>query len=891
MVAQNTNDLERVRYWQGQLLASGDLETQLRVEQELRRLHNRAVHQAYGIAIGLELERDQTTKQIKLDGEGRVTLTCGLAYDCAGRELVLQSDRAVSLPPEFPMTLVIKRDQSNGDGISLRWKKPHEVNTNTEVAVTTLIVDPQDAGKVKVDPGFREVVARPLARPRLATGQTIPGQTTWQPWTIGDTTVGVKVEIDTSAAGFTKQPHYFAEVLPGNPTTDFVPAWFASIADPSTQGFTFQLMLHRITPQTLEIVDLKGRVQSLLGPQLVELDAGNIFVTQDNVARLLPLAAKAAVIKALNGANAGLDPGLEDFTGAKDVAFGNVRREAVVKKVTKPGSFFEVTVDEPAKFAEDNVVVKTSGLFADARASRIVSIDEDTLELVRPITGLVNGDTLGHAQPASTVSIVNGTQITVNDLSLYSIGNIVVRLTGDVVTTAPARIDDIKDGALLLSKAISDLAPGDSLGVVHDTAKVTDVVDNSVELKIEVDNAKVFRQGDLVAKDLGGGKFSAPVRVNNPPTPKKLVLSSSIGDLAENDIIVAADFPLRATVSNIGTPDTIVTVGNATIFPNHSFVARIDELLSASLPASVNSTSGAQLTLASPIADLQNGHVIGLCSFPSSVLVNSVGTDGSIEVSSPGVLRKGDLITALPAQPGKMGLALVSDVSGTSIRLAGPLEGLTATNRLTVVSMRGVVNVNANPGAANVKVAEPDRVRKGDFLADIIGWRQVQSSVSVVKSAGVEVTLASPLDGLLRQDTIGLASLVTFPFFFGSPALFFARLRLKDPPEDMLAKDDDLLILGSDRLTGLTHNLTVKVMQIIPQTKTVILLGIVSSGLPTFRPEDLSASVPFVRGSSLRLISKHDLFVSWLAVGESDQMPRPCAGTDMADCECWQVKE
>ena len=66
-MAQNPRELERVRYWQGQLLASDDLNTQLRVDEELRRLHNRSLHQPYGIAIGLELERDETTKEIKVD--------------------------------------------------------------------------------------------------------------------------------------------------------------------------------------------------------------------------------------------------------------------------------------------------------------------------------------------------------------------------------------------------------------------------------------------------------------------------------------------------------------------------------------------------------------------------------------------------------------------------------------------------------------------------------------------------------------------------------------------------------------------------------------------------------------------------------------------------------
>src|SRR5678816_315402 len=110
-MAQNRQELERVRYWQGQLLASGDLNTQLRVDQQLRWLHNRSLHSAYGIALGLELERDETTKEIKIDDDGNVTVVCGMAYDCAGRELILQSNRALALPEDFPATLVITRDE------------------------------------------------------------------------------------------------------------------------------------------------------------------------------------------------------------------------------------------------------------------------------------------------------------------------------------------------------------------------------------------------------------------------------------------------------------------------------------------------------------------------------------------------------------------------------------------------------------------------------------------------------------------------------------------------------------------------------------------------------------------------------------------------------------
>jgi len=260
MAVLNRNELERVRYWQGQLLASGDLETQLRVDEEMRRLHNRNVHQAYGIAIGLEVETDQAKPpKLILDDEENLHLSCGMAYDCAGHELILQSDRWIALPSEFPQSLVLTREQNSVGGVSLKWKAAAKVNLNSEVIITTLSEGGEDP---KIDPEFSQVIARPLARPRMATGQTIPGQTTWQLWKLDETDIGVKVDIDTSAAGFTRPPHYFAEVLPGNPTRDFIPAWFASIAEPTTQGFSLQLMLKGITRESFDIADPKGQVMT-----------------------------------------------------------------------------------------------------------------------------------------------------------------------------------------------------------------------------------------------------------------------------------------------------------------------------------------------------------------------------------------------------------------------------------------------------------------------------------------------------------------------------------------------------------------------------------------------------------------------------------------------------
>jgi hypothetical protein len=886
-MAQNRVELERVRYWQGQLLASGDLNTQLRVDQELRRLHNRSLHDPYGVAIGLELERDEITGEIKVDDDDHVNLICGLAYDCAGRELILQSNRALALPDEFPATLIITRDDTAPDGIALKFKAPAAINPNREIAITTLTAG---LPTPKADPTFRQVVSRPLARPRMATGQTIPGQTTWQPWTIADIEVGVKVEIDTSAAGFTRMPHYFAEVIPGSPTKDFIPAWFASIDNPSTQGFTFQLMLRRITREKLRIVDPKGQVTQAptLTPTLT-LDAGNLFVPSDQVARLLPLAEDASTIRVLNNQTVTLDKPLIDFDDTKLVAFGNTRREAVVKALASSASFFEVTVAQPALFDQGNVVVKLNGELENTRPSRIVAKDDEgTLELAPAIAGLVAKDLLGVVQAASKVVNVNdGIEITVENSGSYAKDDVVARLSEPIEKSAPARIVEKKpSNVLVLSRKITDLKNDDQLGFARGGSEVQEVNDNSKQVRIEMDNVTPFKVGDLVAKSHQNGSFSAPVLVKGVFTnAKKLALSTAVTGLAENDTIVAGDFGVRATVANIVSPTTL-TVANATLFPVGSYVARIDELFRSSLPVQVNNATSQTLTLTAGIDGLKPGDVIALCTFPTVVKVDAIRNDGSIEVSPPGLLKKGDLI-ASPSAPGeKIRLSLITNVNGNAINLIKSFPSLNVNDRLSVVSIRGAIKARHTADDNKMEVDQPARLRVGDFLADITSWRQVQGVATVQSVNANQIQLNVALDGSLLHDIVGLASIDSERNRFFT--LIGMQLRLEETLSLFIG--DEVLVIGFDRLTGQTHTLSGFVFQFLPDTKTLTLVFLADSKF-IFRPEDISASILFVRGSSIALIQKHDLYVSWLAVGESEQMPRPCRGSDATDCSCSPVKE
>ena len=96
---------------------------------------------------------------------------------------------------------------------------------------------------------------RPLARPRLGSGSTVPGNTVWQPWVYTLPLlrgrfelfeIGVQTTIDTSAAGFTEIPQYFAWLegsIWNGQSMQLVPALLPSVTDESINSLTFRLIL------------------------------------------------------------------------------------------------------------------------------------------------------------------------------------------------------------------------------------------------------------------------------------------------------------------------------------------------------------------------------------------------------------------------------------------------------------------------------------------------------------------------------------------------------------------------------------------------------------------------------------------------------------------------
>jgi hypothetical protein len=82
-------NIERPLFSSGHRLTARDLTELQRAQQELRWLHNRALH-AWGIGIGLAVTGEPGATAVSVDP--------GYGIDCRGREIVLTESRTIAVP-------------------------------------------------------------------------------------------------------------------------------------------------------------------------------------------------------------------------------------------------------------------------------------------------------------------------------------------------------------------------------------------------------------------------------------------------------------------------------------------------------------------------------------------------------------------------------------------------------------------------------------------------------------------------------------------------------------------------------------------------------------------------------------------------------------------------
>lgn len=210
---------ERLRHESGEVLLGRDFAEQAAQDDQLRWWHTRALHGAWGIAEGLNVSG--------VTPGGTAKLSAGVAFDLFGRELVLDQIQRVPVPEtadEF--VLVISYDRPSADceppsglcissfvpasGVRLAWLLRRSFSPAAGVPLAILNEDDT------CPPPFARPYVRPHARPTIGEGVvTISSQdfTPWREKLVGEPQqLGWEFAVDTSAAGFTRLPRYFAEI-------------------------------------------------------------------------------------------------------------------------------------------------------------------------------------------------------------------------------------------------------------------------------------------------------------------------------------------------------------------------------------------------------------------------------------------------------------------------------------------------------------------------------------------------------------------------------------------------------------------------------------------------------------------------------------------------------
>jgi hypothetical protein len=323
----------RLRYRARQRLASDDLLREVADPTELQWWHNRSVHDAFGVVSGLETRLVPTGAEVLVelasglayDGYGRpltvrrrviVELPTWRANQRPGGALLLRapSDDPWVSPVPGRATDVRNPPEvcwAEGQRISVRDGVPLACLTAAELATLPALSGPLPeriaydrsakaliglgrlsesdlvaALALSTDVAYADALrrlyaasqaciwprrARRIARSRLVTGMTIPGDTAWQPWLIRtplwasqnfarqlarstDLPIGFQVRVDTSAHGFTETPRYFAWLqgplfaVPAQGLPEGGVHW-DHVDDAGPRGFTFYTSL--VTTQVL----------------------------------------------------------------------------------------------------------------------------------------------------------------------------------------------------------------------------------------------------------------------------------------------------------------------------------------------------------------------------------------------------------------------------------------------------------------------------------------------------------------------------------------------------------------------------------------------------------------------------------------------------------------
>lgn len=900
-------DLERLSYWQGQMLRSRDFRDDAAFEAQRRWWHNRALHSAFGVSYGLQVALDSTS------GEPILTVGCGLAYDCFGRELILREDRPAPPPPPDAtttgaQTLLI---QSAPGGAQLVWEPTSNLGTRNGVPLARATFA---ASGVTLDETFLEPHARAIARPRLATGDTVRGDTPWEPWNIEvvgpeglpqTQSVGVQTRIDTSAAGFTGVPEYFAELqwpnLTNPSTAAFAPAFFPSIADEEPDGFTFRLLMKGIARKRVAVsfgVSEAAGATLPSAPTAISVEDAAGFQAGDVIARVRPRGLLAAAVASSSASSSGtsitLATGLDNVGEGDMLAIGNVPRFSVVTKTPSQETVSAFELTPPLSVRPGDLLADLGPPLGPAPV-RVLDVEDGLIILDSNLPTLKTGDAAGLAKqadafPITTVETDAGTgvmTVTMVNAAPFSVNDAVFQLTSDGTAGAVAAIQSIAGNVLTLKNPIAGLSNTDQLGRISLKSTVSGIVQKPLVQRVTVQDASVFRAGDIVARLDGGGAVSAAAVIEKIDHKRNTVTLASRLQIDVGNTLGAANASASSNVVNTTANGPVVA--SPANFQAGDVVYKWAESGDVVSPSVVVGTAGDGALTLQPAGSFTSGDILVAQRFPRTATILRVfpyDVVVLVNVDNSTAFRAGDTVMRVSDSSQTAGLSLVVPYFPGWLILFNPISDLKANDQLALVAFDKVATVASPPSdARHLKIDRTLDLRTGDVVAPLTAFAETSSEASIVRIeiTGApnpdKLTLTGPIDGLLPGDLIGPAAL--------TPTQNSIRFATTDQNVADLRQGDLLLISGLDAQFLQPVNAQVRVSNLDTASGRATLTPVDGSS-NLFRPETLSVAALFNANfidAFVAFAQEQDLYVCWLGCQNETQTPAGCPGaTPVSPC-------
>ncbi|WP_437937088.1 hypothetical protein [Sorangium sp. So ce341] len=868
MARYPTRRFTRLEAWQGQTLSAADFREQLANADALRAAHNQALHESFGVSFGLA---------VTLDGDA-AKVACGLAYDCRGRELVLQQDRSIKLPraPAGEASLLVlgRRRAESGpveEGTELRWVPAARYRAKLGVPLARYTVSHDRLDEPTLD-AFRVLGVRALARLPMGTGSLEGVRISWEP--IADET-GLQVRVDTTTAGFVSDcVVYFASLLWEKPNERFAPP-FASVILPSARAFTLRLLFPPAGAESFAPLTGAGLVsEAHFRNGSVEFDplvqfGEEEFTSGDVVARLDPRSDRAWPLKSSAGGVLTLEVDDENDEDPPSFAEGDLLVAAnVPRSVTVQRVFLAFRVDVRSEINLNAIrpgsVVARQDAYGAGSAARVVARRKSRLWLDTELSGTKLA-LVGEPYPIE--SIEDGV-ITIDGYTPPpNAGVLRLGAPGEApaVVAIVAPDPEPSDGSFKLDRAI-ELREGDLLQFADfdEAFTVAPVEGASVFDTYEVDKPGLLTEGDVVRR--GDDSYAIVVGIDNIGTDSpRVTLSPGVGALV-GDVLEIGDITARSTLlyfTEADGPRTVAAVGEPGRFQRDDVVVRVGARASVSSPGveaevtvvdqiGLGPMNDPVIYLNPAFADASSGDVLAVVRFARRSRVVEASSPRRVRVEQPNNFAAGDTVAQV-VTAGATVLSVVERIEDSTLVLRTPMPGLTTSDTLAVVALRNVSAVTDGGESPSVDPAE--NFRSGDLVGRFTHWSDA-SRPALLDDDEVEPWL----DGLLVRDAVGFA------------ALSDTQRTLRFVEDADLTSDETLNLAGPHVTTGVEATRRWRVDQLVGQRATFTFTA--GTGQFRVRPEQLRAMNVGPEGLSARFATyalERGLRIAWFGV----QLPGP----------------